>query len=134
MIGLRGLLLAGSLCGLSGVILGAWGAHGLSAYLGHDNVESWSTAVDYQFFHALALLLLGLWVSAKPHLLKALSVCGMLFLLGIILFSGSIYGLTLGWGSWLGPITPLGGTCLIGGWVGVCYCAWRSGEATPTES
>ncbi|MEM7077313.1 MAG: DUF423 domain-containing protein [Pseudomonadota bacterium] len=126
MLSPRGLLLAGSLCSLCAVILGAWGAHGLEAYLGQDDTSAWETAVQYQFFHGLTLLLLGVWLQGNPHLSRSVGLIGWLLILGVLLFSGSIYGLTLGWGSWLGPITPLGGSCFIIAWGGLCYCAWRT--------
>ena len=111
----------GSLFALFGVILGAFGAHGLEKHLSPDQLATFDTGVRYQFYHALALILLAILTAPmkNPPLLK---YAGWLFTIGIIFFSGSIYLLAcrafLGidnW-RWLGPITPLGGTCFIVGW------------------
>ncbi len=124
----RAFLIAGALCGLVGVALGAWGAHGLQSYLGHTNTGSWETAVLYQLVHAPVLLAIGLWMRSSAHgtLLK---VAGTLIAIGVVLFSGSIYWLTLDTTglqrSWLGPMTPIGGTSLLVGWAVLCAVAWR---------
>ncbi|MEP7071925.1 MAG: DUF423 domain-containing protein [Verrucomicrobiota bacterium] len=90
--------------------LGAFGAHALKNMLAaHQSREVWQTAVLYHFLHALALILLGF------HQANRLSC--YLFAAGIILFSGSLYGLALTNARWLGPITPLGGLCFLAGWV-----------------
>lgn len=102
-----------------GVALGALGAHALDSALEPQALTSYLTAVRYQMYHAFALVLLGLYhmqtkqTTKTPHLLITL---------GVILFSGSIYGLTLLplidiSARWLGPITPIGGMLLIFGWV-----------------
>lgn len=103
-----------SFYGLSGVILGAFGAHALKARLSADQLLSWETGVRYQMFHALAILLF-LLLADKGYQLKPSLIA---FSLGTLLFSGSIYCLCLGIGprALLGPITPLGGLSLIIGW------------------
>ena len=113
-----GALLAGS-----GVALGAWGAHGLESYLGNANTGAWDTAVLYQFIHAISLILLGLWCERPPDRLA--TPAGWLFVLGVLLFSGSIYGLTLNGTRWLGPITPLGGSAMLVGWALFAASVWR---------
>ncbi len=116
-------LLAGALYGVTGVVLGAWGAHGLEAFLGGGDTGPWETAVQYQLTHALALLLLGvlLHLNADPAMIWS----SRLVILGVLLFSGSIYLLTLGGPRWLGPVTPLGGSALIAGWLALAIGAWR---------
>ena len=109
------LLIAAALGG-SGVMLGAFGAHGLRGKVAENLLEAYKTGVQYQMLHALALfgiaLLLQNWGERT-----ALLVSGALFTIGVLLFSGSLYGLTFGGPRWLGPITPLGGLAMITGWV-----------------
>jgi uncharacterized membrane protein YgdD (TMEM256/DUF423 family) len=107
-------LIAGALFMGSGVVLGAWGAHGLETFLGHSNTSSWETGVLYQLVHGLALLVVG--VLLQQQFSARLSWVSGLLITGVLLFSGSLYALTLGGPRWLGPITPLGGVCLISGW------------------
>jgi uncharacterized membrane protein YgdD (TMEM256/DUF423 family) len=92
------------LCGLS-VIIGSFGAHSLENIIG-DKIETFKTAVQYQIFHAIGLILVGL--IAKTFRLE--------FLSGIILFSGSLYLISVYKYSFLGIITPIGGLCFIIGW------------------
>lgn len=104
---------------LIAVILGAMAAHGLKPLLSEQAMESFQTGVRYQFYHGLALF--GLFFL-KPWSHKLLSWTKRLWLLGCLLFSGSIYGLTLlplvGVNAkLLGPITPIGGTLMIAGWI-----------------
>ena len=99
----------------SGVVLGAWGAHGLQAYLGHSHTGSWETGVLYQLVHGLGLLLVGVLMQLQVS--QSLRWVATLMVAGVLLFSGSLYALTLGGPRWLGPITPLGGLCLISAWV-----------------
>jgi len=110
----------GSICALLSVILGAFGAHALKAKLTPEQIQSFETGVRYQFFHALALILLGLLL--EKYTSQLLHYSGYCFIVGSILFCFSIYLLSCksllgieGW-SWLGPVTPLGGTLLILGW------------------
>jgi len=111
----------GALYGFLGVALGAFGAHGLRARLSADALAIWKTAVDYQFYHALALLLVGLWAMQQPA--RALNVAGTCFALGVVLFSGSLYALALSGVRVLGAITPLGGLLFLCGWLSL---AWRA--------
>jgi uncharacterized membrane protein YgdD (TMEM256/DUF423 family) len=105
--------LSGALFALSGVLLGAFGAHALNdTLLARDSVATWQTAVDYQMWHALALILSALIHQNTP--IRPFS--GRCFIVGTLLFSGSLYALALGGPRWLGPITPLGGLCFIAGW------------------
>ncbi|MDA0779333.1 MAG: DUF423 domain-containing protein [Bacteroidetes bacterium] len=103
-------------CGTA-VILGAFGAHLLEAYISGDALQSYEVGVRYQFFHGLALLFLSL--DKNPFAKRT----AMLFVIGTLMFSCSIYGLSLHYSSiaWLskvlGPITPIGGLLLILGWI-----------------
>jgi uncharacterized membrane protein YgdD (TMEM256/DUF423 family) len=103
-----------ALSGALSVVLGAWGAHALRDRLTPDQLVSWGTAVQYHLIHSLALLALGLYASATD---RPVHLSAGLFTAGVLLFSGSIYLLVLGGPRWLGPVTPLGGLCLIAGWV-----------------
>ncbi|HZP87783.1 MAG TPA: DUF423 domain-containing protein [Burkholderiales bacterium] len=108
-------LLLGALAGMLAVILGAFGAHALRAKLAPDMMAVYQTAVQYHFWHALALLAIASVMTHLPesHLLKA---AGWLMLLGIVVFSGSLYLLTVTGVRWLGAITPIGGAAFIVGW------------------
>lgn len=110
------IIVAGALLGVAGVILGAWGAHGLAESLTAAQLSSWSTAVQYQQVHVLAVLVCAVWQRLSPRPIRFLPSAVYAWLGGTILFSGSIYALTLGGPSWLGPITPLGGLLMIMGW------------------
>lgn len=106
--------------GATGVGLGAFGAHVLKAQLlATGQLDNWRTAVSYQMIHVVAALALWTLLQAadrppRPGLLRGAIFC---WLAGLILFSGSIYGLCLGGPRWLGPVTPLGGLALIAGWL-----------------
>lgn len=109
-------LLTASISGALAVCLGAFAAHGLKARLSTELLSAFRTGVDYQFYHTFALLAVALLIKhIGPSAL--LTAAGWLFLLGILLFSGSLYAMALGGPKWLGPITPLGGLCFIAGWV-----------------
>ncbi len=100
--------------GLTGVLLGAFGAHALKAHLEPEMMQIYQTGVLYQFIHALALLFVGRTSApVKPGPIWP----AYLFTVGIILFSGSLYLLSLTGLRWLGAITPLGGICFVAGWV-----------------
>jgi uncharacterized membrane protein YgdD (TMEM256/DUF423 family) len=97
---------------------GAFGAHGLASRVSPERLDVWQTAATYQLFHSIALLALALSILHASNLTKtstALWVCRS-WLVGVIIFSGSLYGLVLSGITWLGAITPIGGTLLIVGW------------------
>jgi uncharacterized membrane protein YgdD (TMEM256/DUF423 family) len=103
------------LMGLS-VAIGAFGAHGLKDILQKtQRLETFETAVKYQFYHSLAILFLGLLMIHFQH--KLLNTAGGLFIAGILVFSGSLYILSLTGIKWLGAITPIGGLAFIAGWI-----------------
>jgi uncharacterized membrane protein YgdD (TMEM256/DUF423 family) len=119
----RVLAVAGVLLALA-TVLGAFGAHALKAQLAPDRLQVYETAVRYHFFHALGLLGIGLtlrFVDTGPVRWAALLV-----LVGVVLFSGSLYALTFGAPRIFGPITPLGGLALIAGWTSYAVGLWRS--------
>jgi len=115
----RRCILWGALFGLSGGMIGAFGAHGLKALLTADRLAIYHTGVDYQFVHALALLLLG--ALAQHQTPKAWQLAATLFIAGVFIFSGSLYLLVLTDTSWLGAITPIGGTSFIAGWAALLW-------------
>ena len=106
-----------------GVIAGAFGAHALRGRLGPDDLAIFETAVRYQMYHALALLGVGLWLERVPG--PALEWAARLFVLGVVIFSGSLYGLVLSGQRWLGAVTPVGGLALIAGWIAILLAARR---------
>ena len=119
----RVLLLLAALFGFTGVGLGAFAAHGLKGQLSAEYLAVFQTGVHYQMLHALALLgLAALWQRLGGRLLTAAGVC---FCVGILLFSGSLYALTLTGISALGMITPMGGLMFLVGWFCLGLAAWR---------
>lgn len=120
----------GAVMGFLAVALGAFGAHGLRDWLPTDRkvelLETFKTGVQYQMYHALGLLALGLW-TARSGTSTCSSIAGWGFLIGIVLFSGSLYGLVLNGPRWLGPITPIGGVAFLVGWVALAIAAGRAG-------
>ncbi len=110
--------------GALAVLLGAFGAHALRARLPAERLASWNIAVEYHLVHSAVLLALALFGLATS---RSVSLPAGLVLAGIVLFSGSIYGLVLTEQRWLGPVTPLGGVCLIAGWLSLLTLL-RSGQ------
>lgn len=117
-------LLIGSVYGGIGVALGAFGAHALKTRLSPEMLAVWRTAVEYQFSHALALLLLGVLARVWPEL--PLNVAGGCFALGVLLFSGSLYALVLTDVRVLGAVTPVGGLLFLAGWLSLSWTAARA--------
>ncbi|MBO6621794.1 MAG: DUF423 domain-containing protein [Balneola sp.] len=107
-------LISGSLLLATGIGAGAFGAHALENTLTSERLETWKTAVDYQVWNAIGLLLIAL-VSNSFGL--ELNWSKWLIFSGVLIFSGSLYILCLTDTSWLGAITPIGGVCLILGWI-----------------
>lgn len=110
----------GALLGLIGVGLGAFGAHALRKMLDETGRgATFETAVKYQFYHALAIVLVGVLMQLmgqNPLALKWLNYAGLSFLGGTLIFSGSLYILCFTGITWLGAITPIGGVLMIAGW------------------
>jgi len=107
-------LTIGSLFGLLAVIIGAFGAHGLEGNLTVHALTRFQTGVEYQFYHTGALLITGLLLNQTQS--KQLTLAGIFFTLGIILFSGSLYAYALTGTQFFGMITPFGGVCFLIGW------------------
>ena len=110
----------GALSALLTVALGAFAAHGLEGRLDAEQAEWWATAVQYQALHAFGMLAFGLWRQLRP----GGALVGWCFLVGTLLFSGSLYAMGLGAPRWFGAITPFGGTAFLIGW-GVFACTAR---------
>ncbi len=119
----RPLVIVAALCLLIGVGAGAFGAHGLKRMLSADMMQIWQTAVLYQLVHGLGMLAIAALMARFGSPL--LEWAGALMLLGIVLFSGSLYVLALSGTKWLGAVTPLGGTAFIIAWALVALAAWR---------
>lgn len=113
----------GSVSGLVSVAAGAFGAHGLKKRLAADLLITFETGARYEMFHALALVAVGLLMLRAPS--TAGTVAGWSFLVGTVLFSGSLYVLALTGTRWLGAITPLGGVAFLVGWAALAVAAVR---------
>jgi uncharacterized membrane protein YgdD (TMEM256/DUF423 family) len=115
------LVEVGALLGGVAVVLGAFGAHALKGRLTPEALDWWRTAVEYEMWHALAVLALGMsgarW--ARPS--------AWLFVGGAVVFSGTLYAMALGAPRWFGAVTPLGGLAMIGGWA---LLAWRAARGS----
>jgi uncharacterized membrane protein YgdD (TMEM256/DUF423 family) len=114
---------AGAIAGAVAVALGAFGAHALRGVLDAAALATWHTAVEYQSWHALALLACGMF--ARDHEARSLRVAATAFAFGIMVFCPSLYALALGAPRWLGAITPLGGVAFIVGWLALAVHARR---------
>src|SRR5712692_5643569 len=113
----------GALMGLLGVGLGAFGAHGLRTRLAPDMLAVFETGVRYHMYHALALLAVGLAISQWPE--SKVQMAGWAFIFGIVVFSGSLYLLSITGVRWLGAITPIGGVGFLIGWILLVWAVWR---------
>lgn len=133
---MRMLAVAGVL-GFLGVALGAFGAHGLEGSLreaadGAKRLAWWHTAVQYHLWHALLLVGIGLWQRVDAHApARALRAAGVCVVVGVALFSGSLYAMTLSGITKLGMVTPLGGLAFLGAWGCVLAAAVRTGGVHP---
>ena len=116
----------GALLFAVGVIIGAMGSHALANVLNEHQLASLATAVGYQLFNALGLLVVGLLMRTLPAARLRLVAWGLL--LGIIFFSGGIYVMLAGAPRFLGYVTPLGGVLLILAWLALSMELWRSGR------
>ncbi|MCY1723570.1 DUF423 domain-containing protein [Prolixibacteraceae bacterium Z1-6] len=104
--------------------IGAFGAHGLKTHLSTEMLTTYKTGVEYHFYHALGLLLIGVLAYAVPSL--QLKWPAIFLFAGIVLFSGSLYVLAITGIKWLGAITPLGGLSFIAGWVMLFVAVWKN--------
>jgi uncharacterized membrane protein YgdD (TMEM256/DUF423 family) len=120
----RLFFLLGALSALVAVAAGAFGAHGLKARLDPDLLGVFETGVRYQMYHALGLIAVA-WAFARWPT-TTVAAAGWLFVVGTVLFSGSLYGLSLSGMRWLGAIAPLGGLAFIAGWAALAWSAWSA--------
>ena len=120
----KGFLLLAALSGFLAVALGAFGAHGLKQVTTPEMIDIFNLGVEYQFYHTFALIA----VAFSGHWLKSRLIdwAGYLFLLGIVLFSGSLYLYVLVGSKWTGPVTPMGGVCFLLGWLFIAVAVWRN--------
>lgn len=120
----RVFFIAGAVSAFVGVAAGAFGAHALKDRLGPEMLNTFEVGARYQMYHALALIAVG-WAQTRwPSALVTTS--GWLFVAGTVLFSGSLYLLSLTGLRWLGAITPLGGLAFIAGWLCLVLAAWKT--------
>lgn len=114
----------GAVAGFVGVALGAFGAHALRARLSADHLAVFETGVRYQLVHALALVLVGVLMTHRPSRLT--TAAGWCFTVGIVLFSGSLYVLSLTGTTAVGIVTPFGGLCFLTGWACLALAEGRA--------
>ncbi|KPC99801.1 DUF423 domain-containing protein [Geobacillus thermocatenulatus] len=121
---MKTFILLGALNAFLAVALGAFGAHGLEGKIPDRYLEIWKTAVQYQMFHALGLLVIGLLIGKAPNV-GLIGAAGWVMLAGIVLFSGSLYVLSVTQIKPLGAITPFGGVAFLVAWVMIGYAALK---------
>ncbi len=124
----RWIAFSAGVFGFAGVALGAFGAHALKETLIlHSSLDTWRTAVLYQLVHSVAILALGRGLTTDG---KAIIWVARCWIIGIVLFCGSLYGIALGGPTVLGPITPLGGLALLIGWALIAINSLKSSNAS----
>jgi uncharacterized membrane protein YgdD (TMEM256/DUF423 family) len=114
----------GSVSAFIAVALGAFAAHGLKSRLEPALLAAFETGVRYQMYHALALLAVAWACTRWPG--TAVNASGWLFVAGTVLFSGSLYALSLTGVRWLGAMTPVGGIAFLAGWLCLAWTAWKA--------
>lgn len=117
------ILLTGAVFMALAVVIGAFGAHGLKSHLSTEMLQTYKTGVEYHFYHALGLLLIGILAINSPNTFFTWSAIFLVF--GIILFSGSLYTLAITGIKKFGTITPLGGLSFICGWIFLFLGVWK---------
>lgn len=118
-------IIIGALCAAIAVTFGAFAAHALKSRLDASSLAVFQTGVEYQFYHALGILVIGLLLM-NPQAPGGAKTAAWLLFLGIILFSGSLYTLTLSGQRMLGMITPFGGLAFILGWLWLAWSYWKA--------
>lgn len=121
---IRIFVTTGAFFGFLAVAAGAFGAHGLKARLTPDALSTFEIGARYQMYHALALILVAWAVDRFPGS-GAITGAGICFIVGTLVFSGSLYLLAWSGTKWLGAVTPIGGLVLLAGWVCLAVGAWR---------
>jgi len=120
----RLFITAGGLLGGLAVAAGAFGAHGLKAFLeAHGQAANWETAARYALVHALATAVVGTLAAVRPA--PGLAAAGCCFLVGTAIFSGCLFALALSGMKLLGAVVPIGGVLLIAGWMLLAYAGWQ---------
>ena len=120
----RVFFMLGALSAFIGVAAGAFGAHGLKSRISAEMLAVFEVGVRYQMYHAFALIAAA-WAQTKwpsPIVITG----GWLFVIGTVLFSGSLYLLSMSGVKWLGAITPLGGLAFLAGWICIAWGAWKA--------
>lgn len=120
----RTFLLLGSLFMFLGVAIGAFAAHSLKSKLSPELFAIFEVGVRYHIYHALGLIAVGLLSRLYPQL--SFTSTGWLLTAGIVIFSGSLYALSITGTRWLGAITPIGGLCFLAGWFWLAWTLWKS--------
>ncbi len=123
----RAFFALGALSAGLGVATGAFGAHGLRARVTPELLAVFETGVRYQMYHAFGLLAVAWAVGRWPG--SNAGAAGWLFVVGTVLFSGSLYVLALGGPRWLGAVTPIGGLCFLAGWARLAWAGVRASYA-----
>jgi uncharacterized membrane protein YgdD (TMEM256/DUF423 family) len=118
----RAILAIAALLGAAAVVLGAFGAHALRDTLDEHALAIWHTAVEYQFWHVLATVAVAL--LARDGVSTCLRIAAVAFVVGTVLFCGSLYALALGAPRLVGVVTPLGGIAFVVGWIALAIHAW----------
>ncbi len=118
----------GALSAATAVALGAFGAHGLKNIVSADLLVVWNTATDYHLIHSLALILVGA-LASNTKTAPGTALSGYLLIAGMVVFSGTLYVLSLTGIRWLGAITPLGGLALISAWVALAVAQFKAARA-----
>jgi len=121
----RTLIMIAALSGLFAVLLGAFGAHGLKARLTPEMMAIYQTGVQYHFYHTLTLLICGFLIHSGMDN-TAMRISAYAFIIGIVIFSGSLYLLAITDVRWLGAVTPIGGLAFIVGWASLFVGVMRS--------
>ena len=122
-MGPRACFIAAAAAGTLAVVCGAFAAHVLASTLEARALETVDTAVRYHLAHAVALAATGVALLFAPDN-RGFRFAAAAFCVGIVLFSGSLYGIALAGAGWLGPVTPIGGMAFIGGWIGMGVGGW----------
>ena len=121
---MKTFLILGALSAFLAVSLGAFAAHALKEKLPAEMLSVFEVGVRYHLYHSLALFVVA-WIGSQfPG--ANIPVAGWLFVAGIVLFSGSLYAMSLTGSRWLGMVTPVGGLCFLGGWIWIAYGVWKS--------
>lgn len=120
-------ILLGSLLAGTAVAAGAFGAHALKGVLDPPRLAVFDTATRYQMLHAFGIFFVAWAAERYPD--RNLERAGWLFTIGVLLFSGSLYGVSLAGIAWLGAVTPIGGLAFIAGWFALGWNCWRVSDA-----